>query len=86
MNNEIRMSVSSMTRKDDKKAIYVMFQDGKKSAEFEVPEIKLLSNEGFSEEEIDQLKEYMANSLDDIYEVAKKVNPMKGFMGAEQGK
>ena len=78
MNNEIRMSVSSMTRKDDKKAIYVMFQDGKKSAEFEVPEIKLLSNDGFSDEEINQLKEYMANSLDDIYEVAKKVNPRRG--------
>lgn len=86
MNNEISMSVSSMTRKDDKKAIYVMFQDGKKSAEFEVPEIKVLSNDGFTEEEIDQLKEYVANSLDYIYEVSKKVNPMKGFMGAEQGK
>lgn len=37
MNSEIRMSVSSMTRNDDKKGVYVLFSDGDKSAEFIVP-------------------------------------------------
>ena len=86
MSSEIKMSVSSMTRTKDSKAVYVMFSDNEKTAEFSLPGVNLISNRGFSDEEIDQLKEYMANSMDDIYEVAKKVNPMKGFMGAEQGK
>ncbi len=34
MNSEIKMSVSSMTRSDDKKGVYVLFTDGDKSAEF----------------------------------------------------
>ncbi|MBO4376637.1 MAG: hypothetical protein IKY04_04665 [Lachnospiraceae bacterium] len=85
MNEEIKMSVSSMTRKDDNKAIYVMFEDGAKKAEFVLPEGKLLNNEGFTDEETAQLKDYVLNSQDEIYSVAKKVNPMKGFMGVPQG-
>ena len=85
MNEEIKMSVSSMTRKDDNKAIYVMFEDGAKKAEFVLPEGKLLNNEGFTDEETAQLKDYVLNSQDEIYSVAKKVNPMKVFMGVPQG-
>ena len=85
MNEEIKMSVSSMTRKDDNKAIYVMFEDRAKKAEFVLPEGKLLNNEGFTDEETAQLKDYVLNSQDEIYSVAKKVNPMKGFMGVPQG-
>lgn len=81
MNSEIRMSVSSMTRSNDKKAVYVMFQDGGKSAEFTLPGCELVRNDGFGEDEISQLKEYIDNEQDSIYALAKKVDPMKAFMG-----
>lgn len=83
MSNEVKMSVSSMTRTKDSKAVYVMFSDGDKNAEFSLPGCKVVSNKGFTMEEIDQLKEYIDNEQDSIYALAKKVNPMKAFMGKE---
>ena len=81
MSSEIKMSVSSMTRTKDSKAVYVMFTDGDKTAEFSLPGCKTVSNNGFSAEEIVQLKNYIDNEQDSIYALAKKVNPMKAFMG-----
>ncbi len=81
MNSEIKMSVSTMTRTKDSKAVYVVFEDGSKNAEFALPECKLVSNNGFSDEEIVQLKDYVENEQDSIYDVAKKINPMKAFLG-----
>lgn len=85
MNNEIRMNVSSLIRKDGDKAIYVMFTDDAKQAEFVLPEGRLLNNSGFDKDEILRLQEYIRNDRDHIYEIAGKVNPMKAFMGKEQG-
>ncbi len=81
MNSEIRMSVSGLTRTKDSKAVYVMFQDGDKNAEIAMPECKLVSNKGFSDEEISQLMEYATNEQDSIFELAKGINPMKAFLG-----
>ncbi len=75
------MSVSSMTRTKDSKAVYVLFQDGGKSAEIALPECKLVNNKGFSDEELAQLNDYVSNEQDSIYELAKKINPMKAFLG-----
>lgn len=81
MNSEIKMSVSSMTRNDDKKGVYVLFTDGDKSAEFVVPGCKVINNKGFDEEELKQLRDYVDNEQDYIFSLAKTVNPMKAFMG-----
>lgn len=81
MNEEIKMCVSTLTRTKDSKAIYVLFTDKEKSAEFSLPELKLISKRGFSDEEIDQLKDYVDNERDSIYDIAKSVDPMKNFLG-----
>ena len=60
--------------------IYVDFTDGDKSAEFVIPEVKLVRNKGFSDEEIAQLTDYAMNSQDEIYKIAKTINPIKSFM------
>lgn len=86
MNDTVRMSVSSMTRHGDKKAIYVLFTDGNKSAEFTLPGCGLLNNKGFDDEEIKHLKDYVDNEQDYIFALAKEVNPMKAFMGDDSGK
>ena len=83
MNSEINMTVSTMTRHGDDKAIYVLFADDDRSAEFAVPEDRLVKNDGFNEDEIAQLTEYVSNEHDSIYAVAKKINPMKSFLGME---
>lgn len=81
MNSEINMTVSTMTRHGDDKAIYVLFTDGAKSAEFAVPDNRLVKNNGFSDEEIAQLTDYVSNEHDSIFAIAKKVNPMKNLLG-----
>ncbi len=81
MNSEIKMSVSTMTHTKDTKAVYVLFEDGKKEAEFSLPGGNLVRNNGFSEEEITQLKDYIDNEQDSIFELAKKINPMRAFLG-----
>ena len=81
MNSEIKMSVSTMTRSKDSKALYVLFEDGARSAEFALPECRKVSNSGFSDEEIAQLIDYIQNEQDSIYDLAKHINPMKAFLG-----
>ena len=48
---------------------------------------KAIELEGDNVGLLQQLAEvyYLKNDQDHIYEIAKKVNPMKGFMGKEQG-
>ncbi|MCR5727571.1 MAG: hypothetical protein K6G24_08900 [Lachnospiraceae bacterium] len=85
MDNEIKMSVSSMTRTGDKKAVNVLFHDGDKSAEYSLPGCGLVRNKGFSDAELKSLKEYVDNEQDSIYAMAKGVNPIKALMG-DKGK
>lgn len=80
MNSEIKMSVSSMTRSGDEKAIYVLFQDGDKTAEITAPEGKLVSGSGFDDAEIEQLIAYVKREQETIYALAKNVNPLKAFL------
>ena len=81
MNKDIKMSVSSMTRNKDKKAVYVFFQDGEKTAEFTLPGCELVKNNGFSDDDIRHLKDYIDNEQDTIFAMAKQVNPIKAMMG-----
>ena len=83
MNADIKMSVSSMTRTKDRKAVYVFFQDGDKTAEFTLPGCALVKNKGFSDDEVKSLKEYVDNEQDAIFAMAKEVNPIKAFMGSK---
>lgn len=80
MNNEIKMNVSLLTTSGDKRVIYVVFTDGDKSAELMLPEVSVVSNKGFTDEEIGQLKDYVANQQDEIYKIAKEINPIKAMM------
>ncbi len=80
MNQEIRMSVSSMTRSGEKKGVYVLFQDGEKMAELLVPGCEVIYNKGFDGEELKQLKDYGEQEIDSILALAKQVNPIKAFL------
>jgi len=81
MNQEISMSVSSMTGSDGEKTVYVLFQDANKTAELKAPTGKLIRNSGFSDEEIAQLKDYVKNEQETILALAKQINPMRAFLG-----
>lgn len=80
MNESVNMSVSAINGKNEDRVVYVLFTDEEKSAELSLPGCKIISNKGFSEEELAQLKTYAENSEDYIFSLAKEINPMKAFM------
>ena len=80
MSESVNMSVSAINGKNEDRVVYVLFTDEEKSAELSLPGCKIISNKGFSEEELTQLKTYAENSEDYIFSLAKEINPMKAFM------
>ncbi|MCR5488317.1 MAG: hypothetical protein K6F35_12470 [Lachnospiraceae bacterium] len=78
------MSVSSAVTKDGKQKIYVMFHDGERQAECTLPDYGVVKNEGFREDEIEQLLDYMKREKQTILEQARSVNVMSAFMGKKK--
>ncbi len=80
MNSEMKINVSPITRLGDKRVAYVLFTDKSSSAEFIIPGGELISNKGFDEKELAELKEYLDSEQDNLFQVAKELNPMRSFM------
>ena len=59
MNDQIKMSVSPMMHSKNGKSIFVMFQDADRYLEISLPEFKVMSNQGFSEDEIVRFEGYL---------------------------
>ncbi len=81
--NEIKMTYSAILRdKDNKKLIRVQFERMKNSvsevAEGILPDGKIVRQNGYSQDEINQLEEYLKVNSDDIFSKAKSIsNPLK---------
>lgn len=78
--NAMHMSVSGIINKDGKKSISVLFTEGERSAEGTIPDCRIHTNKGFSEEETAALEEYLVREQDSIKRMAKDVNVMNAFM------
>lgn len=76
----MQMICSGILRKDGNKIIYVRFERGKDFAEGSLPDAKITSHRGFSQDEIRKFEECMAENRFSIIEQAKSVNLMKNFM------
>ena len=55
MNENINMTVSPVCSKNKNKFAYVSFTDGKCQAEGRIPECKITSNNGFSDDDVEVL-------------------------------
>lgn len=80
MKDTLDMSVSQIFHKDGKKYAFVFFSDNIRSAEGKIPDCKIIANQGFSEEEVLQLEEYMGRELISIKRMAAGVRVMDAFM------
>lgn len=80
MNNELKMSVSPICVKDGNRYAFVTFADGTRSAEGKIPDCIIISNKGFSEEEIGKLEEYMKKELPKLKQMAAGINVLGAFM------
>ena len=80
MSNELSISVSPICEKDGKKYAFVSFVDGDKRAEGKIPECKIVTNNGFLEDDIKMLELYMKNDLARLKRMAASVNVIGAFM------
>lgn len=78
------MMVSGIIRKKGEKYVHVSFQREKDVAEYILPECRLEKSQGFSEEELEQLKSYVENNRAEIMDRAGKINPMKAMLGMDK--
>jgi hypothetical protein len=78
---QMNMLVSGLVGKGDNKRICVYFSDKDKYAEGSIPDCKITSSKGFDPGEIREIEDYLRDNKDHIIEEARKVNPLKGFMG-----
>ncbi|MDE6435026.1 MAG: hypothetical protein K2L07_12450 [Lachnospiraceae bacterium] len=74
MNDELNMSVSPICVKDGKKYAYIMFSDDVRSAEGTIPDCKIINNNGFLEDEVNQLEAYMERCLSELKRLAAAQN------------
>ncbi len=75
------MSFSGLVGGDNDRHVAVSFSQGKKMAEGSIPQCKITKNQGFTEQEVYSLEDYLFRNKDDIYRRAKKINPMTAFLG-----
>ena len=80
MDDSLKMSVSPVLSKDGQRYAFVSFEDGERVAEGRIPECKLVSNKGFSEEEAARLEEYMKEELAQLKRMAASIRVIDAFM------
>ena len=80
MNENINMTVSPVCSKNKNKFAYVSFTDGKCQAEGRIPECKITSNNGFSDDDVEVLELYMNSNLAKLKRMAAGVNIIDAFM------
>lgn len=80
MNGKMNMSISQIFQKDGKPTAFVLFSEGRKSAEGKIPDCTIISNDGFSEKEVKALELYLKMQRGVYFKDCKEVNIMKAFM------
>ena len=79
--DSVNMLVSGIINKEDRRYARVSFIRGKDIAEGIVPDGIIDHVEGFSDEEVFKLERYLREKRGEIMEQARKVNPIKNWLG-----
>lgn len=78
--NELNMTVSPVCEKDGQKFAFVQFSDGIRLAEGKIPMCDILTNKGFTNEEVLQLEDYMKANLKELKRLATRQNPFAAML------
>lgn len=79
--DEVKMIVSCVVVKDNRKTVRVSFLRGTDYAEGILPDGIIEKYQGFTPEEAQKLENYMRSNRKDILEQAKQINPLRNWMG-----
>lgn len=80
MQDGVKMSVTQIFQKDGKKYAFVSFTEEGKQAEGRIPECRILHRQGYTDEEVGGLEQYMKREQETIWKMAGSVNVMDAFL------
>ena len=76
----MNMIVSGVSEYEGTKRAYVRFEEGNLYAEGTIPDCKIQSSEGFSDDELEALSQYMRENLEMLKRKAAECNPIRAMM------
>lgn len=79
--DEFTMRISPVCSKEGHKLAYVTFSDDRRQAEGIIPDCRIISSTGFSEEEVGQLELYLKMNLGELKKRAASVDAVRAMMG-----
>ena len=77
---EVRLTHSGIFAKDGRRCVSVRFERGRDVAEAILPACRVTKNEGFTDEEVRGLEQYLESKNDEIFAKAKEINPIRGIL------
>lgn len=80
MSDEVKMLISCVVEKDGKKMVRLSFLRGNDYAEGLLPEGIVEKAQGFTEEEVRKLEQYIRTNRKDILQQAREINPLRNWM------
>ena len=76
----MKLMISGVSDRDGHKVAYILFQEEDKTAEGIIPDCEILKNDGFSDKELEDIRDYMRDNLEMLKRQAADVNPFKAMM------
>ena len=79
--DNIKVVVSPVIKQDGRQKIFISFidEEDKREAEAIIPGLTFIKNIGFSDEELDEFREFLENEQGNILETARTINPLAEF-------
>ncbi len=79
--DEVKMMVSCVVVKDNRKIVRVSFLRGKDYADGFLPDGVIEKSGGFAPEEVQKLENYLRANRQDILKQAREINPLRNWLG-----
>ena len=79
--DEVTLNLSGVVEKDGKKIAYVRFSRGDDFAEGYIPDCIFTKVQGFTDDEVSMLTDYLKANLTELKKRAAGINPLTAIMG-----
>ena len=82
--DEVTLNLSGVVEKDGKKIAYVRFSRGDDFAEGYIPDCIFTKVQGFTDDEVSMLTDYLKANLTELKKRAAGINPLTAIMGRSE--
>ena len=82
--DEVTLNLSGVVEKDGQKIAYVRFSRGDDFAEGYIPDCIFTKVQGFTDDEVSMLTDYLQANLTDLKRRAAGINPLTAIMGRSE--